>query len=728
MATALDSASPVPSEADEETLIDNIINVATTSTPATTTTTTTTTHSLSNQTKMGAVYKPLNPLHSNPFASLPSRTNPPPLHANNDMFTTYRERERRDSLSSLENMHKKDTRSRSFDAPFTRTQSHKLYTPQGHSDNFSDISSNDAIQRMSREIESLRHSLNEVLTLRTVIDSTDHRNKTLLEESIAMKLSDIERIKTELEKMKTLRTTHNTRFPLPPDNLSRSKNTLKSLLEMIPRHSPDLFTLLTRVSETAVNQGLSHSDVKTVLVNTLTGDALHLYRSMSSHPLPDIISALERRFLAPHSISYYTSQLSSFKREKNERLEQTLERARFLIRESSKGYAPEDQIGRERSLCHSILMQSVSPHVANWLSLQEEKHLRKGQILSIQELIGLAEDAEALSDSKHSHTGVENVEATVNETTGILRPARLRLPRSPTPRRDGRDPSRSRARSVESSRDERRYSQNSRSRERRDEVTSRNRALSADRERSVARPTSRPETRTDRTPLRDLSNPRQEERRPSRTPSFSPRQSNFNQQTIGHENYPPRTPEPARPPPSAFDPLYRYPYQRDRQYSNPPGYNPPHFPQPSPRRFQFPRQNWDFPNIRQRGPPPLPFEEPYGYHRQHNRRRPMGSITTHGPLMQRLYFQEMPLVYQSFDPEYNSGSRPRSFQSNSSRGNYTTSSSRGRNQQQYRTSGGYMNRPPQNRFNSQQRYNNPRPHQDLHSGAPNYGVQERRRY
>ncbi len=149
-------------------------------------------------------------------------------------------------------------------------------------------------------------------------------------------------------------------------------------------------------------------------------------------PLPEILTALERRFLEKDSVSTYNRKLALFKRKSGESLEQALERARFLIRHSASAFLPEDRPGREKSLVHSILLRCVSPSTARYLSNAEEKALIEGKVLSNKELCLIAESIEALfhKDSPAVESAVENIEAEqvpeteVNEVHGgILQPA-----------------------------------------------------------------------------------------------------------------------------------------------------------------------------------------------------------------------------------------------------------------------------------------------------------------
>ncbi len=561
-------------------------------------------------------------------------------------------------------------------APFQRES--KQTFSQGNYYNY-----NNDMQGLADAIEQLRHGINDALTLRHLAGTADPHNARLLTESIAAKQAILNMNKARFEKMQQLRETRNSRFVLPPDNGRFSK--IKNLLDLVPKGSPDLNTLLTRIIETSIHQNLSHADIRTLLVNSLTGEPLKVYQSMRDKPLQHLFNTLEVRFLPPDTVSFYTSQLHNFARDPDERLDCCLERARYLIRQSASAFDEEDRPGRERTLCHSILMKVVHKNVQSWLSLQEEKSLRQGHVLSISELISLAEDAEALAAANPLHpegNAMVKEDVELNESSSILKPPRLKFPTPGAAARTERSPSREsrgRARSVEDRRDERRRQRSSISRDRRDSVVSQNRSRST--EYTDSRPPP-PQTW------------QQQQPRPYRPP-----QQNFTNQ---RSNAPPSVSRDHR------DPLYYHP-QIQRQATT--------YDLPSPS-FRGPYEQYD-PNTRYRPMPRQPFRQIQNMprHEQRNSYRPQRSrpvITTHGPMVQRVYLTEQPYLFQEFNPEGMQQYRQPYVPPRQERQNYRTPD-RNYRQQYYG--------PTQQRYQQQQQHDfRPRfqTHQNMAQRNPNY--------
>ncbi len=330
------------------------------------------------------------------------------------------------------------------------------------------------IASLEARIKLMDCQLKESIRLFRLATISDPSDAGILRDNISLRTQLLEAEKRQLLQMQEISNRNRTRFPIPED--SNGVTPLKSLLEIIPR-SGDLYTVLTRISAMSLAQNLSHRDVRILLINSLQGDALAFYHSMVELPLPEILTALERRFLEKDSVSTYNRKLALFKRKTGESLEQALERARFLVRHSASAFLPEDRPGREKSLVHTFLLRCVSPSTARYLSNAEEKALIEGRVLSIEELCLIAESIESLfqKDSPALDFAVENLETEqasdteVNEVQGgILRPARLQAPSArPAPEKINPTPTRmSRSRSRDP-RDDRRLERQSRSRERR---------------------------------------------------------------------------------------------------------------------------------------------------------------------------------------------------------------------------------------------------------------------
>ncbi len=292
------------------------------------------------------------------------------------------------------------------------------------------------IDSLEARIKLMDCQLKESIRLFRLATISDPSDAGILRDNISLRTQLLEAEKRQLLQMQEISHQNRTRFPIPDD--SSEVTPLKSLLEIIPRCG-DLYTVLTRISSMSLALNLSHRDIRILLINSLQGDALEFYHSMVELPLPEILTALERRFLEKDSVSTYNRKLALFKRKSGESLEQALERARFLIRHSASAFLPEDRPGREKSLVHSILLRCVSPSTARYLSNAEEKALIEGKVLSNKELCLIAESIESLfhKDSPAVESVVENIEAEqvteteVNEVHGgNLRMARFQSPLS----------------------------------------------------------------------------------------------------------------------------------------------------------------------------------------------------------------------------------------------------------------------------------------------------------
>ena len=413
------------------------------------------------------------------------------------------------------------------------------------------------IADLTKEVQKLKADLRDAVTLRAMTNAQTEDPLAL--EGIALRQQALHDAARRLDNVKQIRSEHETHFPIPDDHTAI--HTTKQLMDFLPRSTTDLYTLLTRLSETAIQQQLSHADVKTLLCHSLTGDALRLYRSMRYAPLGDIFKALESRFLPTHSVSQYSRDLHLFQREQGETIRSAMERCMFLIRESNLSCPPEQREGRMASMSASILLRIVSPAVAAWLHHQQDRALRKGEILTTEELIQLAEDSEAHPSFNGKPPLVTNVQVSnteakseTNESStiqqaGILREPTLRFDRdtrrtSSSPRQEGRERSRSpspyrdnrserrfnsqtRESRSRSTRDNRREDFRSRSRDARDNTYARNRDRSSPnyKNSSYNRSQSQP-------PMERSNNFRSQYRQQGYTPStynVRPRQPKYDQ-------------------------------------------------------------------------------------------------------------------------------------------------------------------------------------------------------
>ncbi len=542
--------------------------------------------------------------------------------------------------------------------------SRRVYHSSEHSSALPGSMSKESIQNLQEQIRMLDIQLRESIRLYKLSQHEDPTDAEVMREHIALRTNILEGHKKSLHSMEEIQARNSHRFPIPVLDCG-GHTPLKSLLELIPR-SNDIYTILVRISETSMNQKLSHSDIRTLLINSLQGDALEVFRSMHDCPLQEVMDALERRFLAKDSISSYNRKIAHFARKKNESLEQAIERARLLIRNSAAAYLPSDRAGRERSLIHSILLRCISSASAQYVSHCEESALKEGKVLTIDELCQIAESIESLTskDSPSVEFSVENIEpseeatAEINEATpGILRPATLQAPTpKPEPRRqqttqDRRTRSRSR-----DPRDERRMDRESRSRERRHNILQNRRSASFS--------------------ARDVdmtSPPRNERSLSSSRPPPSDRRVQDVRQRRPQSDFRPKY-DFGRPTPSAFIPQmprYQAPSPADMPYPA-----APYWPQQGTRsgrppfqegyRGQYPTRNgWQeagrpmyYTDRRDRGPP---------------------FIETSGPLIQRVYCSPPLYLQQSHrnDRRFGNGARfERQLEPRNFRGRYDGRSGR----------------------------------------------------
>ena len=583
--------------------------IGTTAIPAPSTTTKTT-YTLPSFPSLGGVKFKMPPV-STPQA--PRGGFPIPSYAG-DSFKKYRDPILGDDLSEISlDMHKSEHRPRSAPLPPGLPQ----------------LNQSTHMDSLQRKIKLLELQLQDTVSLYRLCQMDEDPSE--MRESIAHKSQALESEKTRLKLMREIQAQNGHRFPIPPD--PGGTTPLKSLLDLAPKTN-DLFTILTRVSLTATAQRLSHADIKIILVNVLQGDHLRAFKSMSDLPVPEIVDSLAKRFLRSESVATFNRKLALFQKEPSETLEQALERARILVRQSNCAYLPEDRKGREKSILHSVLMRSVSERTANYLANCEEKALNEGRVLTNDELVDIADSIETITTPvKPTGTvefSVDNIEQVNDEdaeinavSPGILRPAKLQAPRSSTSQSPGPDRTRMDRSLSRDNREERRRDFRSRSRDRRDNLLRERRSSS-----SYAPRQSR------ETPMDTSSTGESRGSYVRRGQSFPP--SPFS---------PPPYNESFRRPPSFTNrPPTRQPLAREQQYpqeqrvryayESPPVPYPPYagyFPRDQPRSFRDNR--WD----RQYAMPPQ--YDPYF--------RGPPFLETEGPIVQRLWCSR-PFITQSF--------------------------------------------------------------------------------
>ncbi len=431
------------------------------------------------------------------------------------------------------------------------------------------------------QINNLKIDLNTLLTLKESIPSANNSND--LSEAVAAKVKSIESLKEQLKRIENTKKKLN-RFSIPKDPGTPCR---QDLMDFLPSKGgvSDLYTLLFRITCTAREQSLNHRDLRTLLVHSLSGKPLALYRSMQQSSLQEIFDALENRFLERESFSSYTSQLHAFTRNKNEGIRSAMERAQEIIRKASIPFPPEEKKARLHALAHSILLRILKPATRRYIERIEEKTLeQEGTSVPIPILIGHAEDGEVFfGDRDVDDKTITHIDAAeINEVTG---PSSRDTPK---PLSQPRDRNRF---SVDKRRQNFRDRHRSSSRERRD-------ALLTERRTSSARPQS------------------------PKVEHFGTRETRYPSKNISFNVH--------------DDPLYFHPHrsrqepQRDTAYQN---YTNPH---------RFPRAYSSDSRYRPR------YDQRYD-HRHDDRRgyyRPF--LTTSGPLEQTLYIppHSSPYLYQ----------------------------------------------------------------------------------
>ncbi len=327
------------------------------------------------------------------------------------------------------------------------------------------------IDALNDKIESLKDSIEGILSIKDALPL--HSDTKNLEERLAVQIEKLTKVEQQQKVMEQNKKTMS-RFSLPPDRPGVSR---PDIMDFVIKKSNDLYTLLYRISATGCNLRLSHADMKCLLIQSLEGEHLALFKTMEDSSLPLIFAALENRFLSPHNLSAITTKLHAFKREDDESIRAAMERALQLIRETNTCYSLEDRSGRLRTLAHSILLRIVDKSTARFLNHQEERALANGIVLPIQELIELAEDGEVYFGGRSFSPGnVQNVEidSEINEFT--LRPSKLTFDKS-KPVIRSTTPTRSTAPSTDQRRQDFRARQRSSSRERRDALLNEKRKL-----------------------------------------------------------------------------------------------------------------------------------------------------------------------------------------------------------------------------------------------------------
>lgn len=270
------------------------------------------------------------------------------------------------------------------------------------------------VANMAASIEEKQQSLNTLVSVISVTETNNENGRceavlTQLRRQYLEKVREIEHLKKEVEAAKNLASKFEIALPMPECASSHGgfrsdplwmdfRNVLKFTGKFNPAtHSDVKFSeFWVKIIHYGLDKQFTEKEYITILGYVLYGSALVDLQSMIDRKLSlkEIVDGLAALYDDVETIDDYKLQIDNFVRQKNETITKSMTRARNLIAKLAPLHSRAAWPEKSEDMGKAILKQIVDNATRVMLDMEEQKMIRAGACLGLDQMTKIAFDFE----------------------------------------------------------------------------------------------------------------------------------------------------------------------------------------------------------------------------------------------------------------------------------------------------------------------------------------------